>query len=71
MRGTQKPARAIVAVERVEESLKFVKSFCKVYEASCYSQLGHEKHLNIGYRGCKPFPLLRTGEASLGIERAY
>ena len=55
MRGTQKPARAIVAVERVEESLEFVKSFCKVYEASCYSQLGHEKHLIIGYRGCKPF----------------
>ena len=56
MRGTQKPARAIIAVEQVEELLQFVKSFCKVYEASCHSQLGHEKHLNIGYRGCKTFP---------------
>ena len=29
----QKPAPAIVAVK---ESLEFVKSFCKAYEAKCY-----------------------------------
>ena len=53
MRGTQKPARAIVAVERVEESLEFVKSFCKVYEASCYSQLGHDRRRRLRSRSSR------------------